>query len=322
MSSLLNLSLDPIRFTNGSTQQVTLHYEIFGCPIHTAPVVFVLHALTGNSTVTGENGWWKALIGAEKTIDTNRYTIVAFNIPGNGRGKSVLDWENWSTYDVAHLYWQGIDALQLTELFAVIGGSLGGGIAWEMAFQRPHAINYLIPIASHWKATDWIIGNVLIQQQILKNSTQPVHDARIHAMFLYRTPESITQKFQGNRQTDGSYQTESWLLHHGNKLTERFSLHSYQLMNHLLKTIGANQQWNDLKLLAQHKDLEIHQISIDTDLFFTANAIEETAIYLRNCSTNSYLHQISSIHGHDAFLIETAQLDSILTPIFGLKSGS
>lgn len=322
MSSLLSLALDPIRFTNGSTQQITLHYEIFGRPIHTAPVVFVLHALTGNSTVTGENGWWKALIGAEKTIDTNHYTVIAFNIPGNGHGESVLDWENWSTYDVSQLFWNGLHALQINKLFAVIGGSLGGGIAWEMAFQKPHAIKYLIPIASSWKASDWIIGNVFIQQQILKNSSQPVHDARIHAMFLYRTPESLAQKFQGSKQADGYYQTESWLLHHGNRLSERFALHSYQLMNHLLKTIGANQQWNDLKALASHENLEIHQISIDTDLFFTAAAIEETATYLSAFSSNAHLHQIHSIHGHDAFLIETAQLHSILTPIFGLKNGN
>ena len=34
------------------------------------------HALTGNSNVTGENGWWSALIGEEKCIDTNKYTIT------------------------------------------------------------------------------------------------------------------------------------------------------------------------------------------------------------------------------------------------------
>ncbi len=316
MSTLPSLSLNPTHFINGSLHQVTLYYQVFGRPIHTAPVVFVLHALTGNAKVTGENGWWKALIGPKKTIDTNRYTVLAFNIPGNGYGNPVLDWENWSTYDVATVFWKGIDCLKIDHIYAVIGGSLGGGIAWEMAFQRPHALQHLIPIATHWKANDWIIGNVLIQQRILQNSTQPVYDARLHAMFLYRTPESITQKFQGNKQDDGSYQTESWLLHHGQKLSKRFSLSSYLLMNHLLKTIGAPYQGDDLVALSKNKLLEIHQISINTDLFFTAATIEQTALLLQTHSLKTHLYQIESIHGHDAFLIETDQLSRILKPLF------
>ena len=43
-----------------------LSYQLFGCPLHTAPIVLVNHALTGNSNVSGENGWWSSLIGPKK----------------------------------------------------------------------------------------------------------------------------------------------------------------------------------------------------------------------------------------------------------------
>ncbi|GAW88467.1 homoserine O-acetyltransferase [Flavobacterium psychrophilum] len=72
---------------------------------------------------------------------------------------------------------------------------MGGGIAWEMAVINPIAIENLIPIASDWKASDWVIANTLIQDKILNNSNYPIPDARSHAMLLYRTPQSLKQKF-------------------------------------------------------------------------------------------------------------------------------
>ena len=45
----------------------------------------------------------------------------------------------------------------------LIGGSLGGGIAWEMAVLNPTISQHLIPIATDWKGTDWLIANCQIQ---------------------------------------------------------------------------------------------------------------------------------------------------------------
>ena len=48
--------------------KIILSYQLFGQKLGTAPVVVVNHALTGNSQVIGENGWWNSLIGEGKTI--------------------------------------------------------------------------------------------------------------------------------------------------------------------------------------------------------------------------------------------------------------
>ena len=85
MSAIQKIIFEDFPLRNGVIQpKIVLSYQLFGQPIGTAPLVLVNHALTGNSQVTGENGWWKSLIGENKTIDTNKYTILAFNIPGNG----------------------------------------------------------------------------------------------------------------------------------------------------------------------------------------------------------------------------------------------
>ena len=78
----------------------------------------------------------------------------------------------------------GLEFLGINQLHSIIGGSLGGGIAWEMIVLNPKITKHLVPIASDWKSTDWIIANCLIQEQFLLNSSNPVNDARMHAIFI------------------------------------------------------------------------------------------------------------------------------------------
>jgi len=298
---------------------VELTYQVFGQPIATAPVVLVNHALTGNSKVAGEKGWWKSLIGENEVIDTEKFTIICFNIPGNGfdgiQENLIENYKEYTTKDIAILFWEGLKQIGVEELFAVIGGSLGGGIAWEMGFLKPKAIQHIIPIATNYKATDWLIGNVLVQDQILNNSAQPIHDARLHAMLLYRTPQSLQSKFNTQKKEE-VFQVESWLLHHGAKLEARFSLAAYKLMNHLLKTIGETISEEELIEFAKETTAEIHQIAITTDYFFTPDENRKTHQKLKEINTKIKYSEIDSIHGHDAFLIEYEQLNTLLKPIF------
>ena len=296
---------------------IQLSYQLFGQKLGTAPVVMVNHALTGNSSVTGNGGWWQDLIGNKKPIDTNRYTIIAFNIPGNGYDDVLIDnYQDFVAKDIANLFLLALNQIGITKLFAIIGGSLGGGIAWEMTALKKDITQHLIPIASDWKSTDWLIANCLIQQQFLLNSSKPIHDARMHAMMCYRSPESYKAKFNRSINEDLKiFNVESWLFHHGKKLQERFQLSAYKMMNHLLRTIEAtsNEDWSfELNKI----EAEIHILAVDSDLFFTAKENQETYQELFKLNSKVTYHEITSIHGHDAFLIEFDQLEKIIKPIF------
>lgn len=300
---------------------IPLFFQVFGQPIGTAPVVVVNHALTGNSNVTGENGWWNDLIGDDKTIDANYFTIIAFNIPGNGFdnifGNLISTYQDFTIRDIARIFWEGLIYIGIVDVFAVIGGSLGGAIAWEMAALLPNRIQNLIPIATDWKATDWVIANVLIQDQILNNSDDPIVDARLHAMLLYRTPQSINQRFNRKKQDNlNIFQIENWLINHGFKLKNRFRLSAYKLMNHLLKTNDITRNRKDFLSVAKEIQAAIHIVSVDTDYFFTADENRETYKQLKTVKENVFYSEINSIHGHDAFLMEFEQLNKILAPIF------
>jgi len=307
-------------FTTKSGFQIPtlqLSYQLFGLELGTAPVVLVNHALTANSSVIGEMGWWQDIIGENKTIDTNKFTIISFNIPGNGYdGLLIENYQDFVAKDIANLFLIGLRKLGILQLHSIIGGSLGGGIAWEMAGLNPSIAQHIIPIAADWKSTDWLIANCSIQEQFLLNSKNPVHDARMHAMMCYRTPASYKAKFNRSVHEELKiFNIESWLLHHGKKLQERFQLSAYKMMNHLLRTIEVTNANNWAFELNKIK-AQIHLVAIDSDLFFLAQENKETYKKMAESNCNVFYHEIVSIHGHDAFLIEFDQLDKILKPLF------
>ena len=318
LNMLHKLEIKDYKTTTGYTQDIQLSYEIFGLPLHSAPIVLVNHALTGNSNVAGENGWWSDLIGDGKSINTKKYTVLAFNIPGNGYdGFVVENYKDFVAADVAKIFLQGLSLLKVEKLYAIIGGSLGGGVAWEMAVLNPEITEHLIPVASDWKSTDWLIANCQIQEQILNNSKEPVHDARMHAMLCYRTPESFKERFQRSTNEDLQvFNVESWLMHHGKKLQERFQLSAYKLMNQLLRSIDVTRNGEaDFKKL-QASNVKIHIIGVNSDLFFTAEENKETYRRFAQSNSNVTYGEVQSLHGHDAFLMEFQQLENLLTAVF------
>lgn len=306
---------------SGFSLPLSLSYQSFGPEIGTAPIVLVNHALTGNSNIAGKHGWWNQLIGEGKTIDTLKFTVLAFNIPGNGyEGDASLlinNYQQFTTRDIANAFLLGLQHLNINKLFAVIGGSLGGCISWEMMALSPKLAEHLIPIATDWKASDWLIANVRIQKQILENSKFPLEDARMHAMTFYRSAASFKNKFQRSFNLEKNvFNIESWLNHHGEKLKERFNLSAYKLMNHLLSTTDISRERSGLAEVCKNIQATIHLVNINSDGLYVPEETRETYQVLVENGNKVYYHEIESIHGHDAFLIEYQQLNNFLEPIF------
>lgn len=323
MDNLFKLNIKNYISENEKNFDIELSYELFGQPLGRAPIVLVNHALTGNSSVTGKNGWWNSLIGQNKLIDTNDFTVLAFNFPGNGYdGFFIKNYEDLILRDIANIFLIGLEKLKIKKLFAIIGGSIGGGLVWEIAALSPELSENYIPIASDWKSSDWLLANTRLQKQILNNSSQPVHDARMHAMLCYRSPLSFQKKFDRSKDSH-IFNVESWLLHHGKKLQERFQLKSYKLMNHLLSKIditrGGKMKFE--KIISKVKG-NIYIVSVDSDLFFTDYQNRETFYKACVIKDNMFFKTIKSDHGHDAFLIEFDQLRELLSEIFIRKHTS
>ncbi len=312
MAQKLNhIELPNFTLKSGKVQDISVSYQIFGRTLHTAPIILVNHALTGNSSV---HEWWGQLLGSDKAIDTNKFTVIALDIPGNGFDANIdhliFNYQDWTLEDVAHAFVAALNELKICYIHIGIGGSIGGCLLWEMLVTYPELFDTIIPIAADWKATDWILANCHIQDRILNNSTQPIEDARQHAMTFYRTPQSFRNKF--NREKEPEFKVINWLNYHGLKLKERFTLPAYRLLNHLLSTANAAKNFDQNILKAVAKSVtKIRLIAVNSDGFFTAQEDRETYELLSNYKDIEY-HEIESIHGHDAFLIEYNQVEKFL----------
>ncbi len=296
---------------SGKEYSIPLSYQLFGKALFSAPVVLVNHALTGNSDVAGEKGWWQQLIGDGKTIDTRKYTVLCFNIPGNGYDGLLWEqYEDFTPADMASIFLKGLECLSIGKVHALIGGSLGGGIGWEMLSRAPELASIFIPIACDYRTHDWLHAQCLVQKFLLQQHDQPLQKARIHAMLCYRTPESLNQRFRNRYNNEkGRLESEDWLVYHGNALNERFAVQAYRLMNHLLMNINTGEKTlNCIKA-------EIHLVSVDTDLFFPAPEIRMCYERLAEEKADVFYHEIRSVHGHDAFLMEYEQLNTIIRNI-------
>ena len=275
-------------------QSFQLTYQFFGKKLGTAPIILINHALTGNSLVCGKNGWWSEIVGFDKAINLNKYTILSINIPGNGFNDNNFNYgEKLNLGDIAHLFIKVLEKLKIFKLYAVIGGSIGGCLTWEMAALKND-----------------------IADKIMENSRDPLGDARIHAMLFYRTPLSLNQRFSRSKNIEkGVYNVESWLDHHAVKLHNRFSVNSYKFLNKLLRSSNITRDDLSLESKIKPSKSEIHIISVDSDIFFLANEDKITTSRLKKQNVKIENHIIKSIHGHDAFLIETKQISDIFTKI-------
>lgn len=310
-NSLQHITLYQFKLQSEIILDLNLSYQFFGAELFSAPIILINHALTGNSNVSGENGWWKTLVGDHKTVDTTRFTVLCFNIPGNGfDGHFIDNYEDFTTKDIAKIFLEGLSALKITTLYAMIGGSLGGAIGWEMLAIKKDLAERFVPIACDYKTSDWLYSQCLVQQFLLDIDEKPLEKARMHAMLCYRTPESLNLRFKNEwDETLQIRKSHDWLNFHGKSLAQRFTLKSYRLMNQLLMTINADaEQLKNIKA-------ELHLVSVDSDLFFPASEMKKCFDVLHKTKPNTFYHEIKSIHGHDAFLMEYEQLNKILEKI-------
>ena len=113
---------------------ISLSYQLYGQKIGDSPIILVNHSLTGNSSLTGDSGWWSEIVGTDKAIDLKYFTVIAFDIPGNGYYYPTIEnYAELNCNDIARIFYLGLEKIGISSLFAIVGGSIGGGITWEMA---------------------------------------------------------------------------------------------------------------------------------------------------------------------------------------------
>jgi homoserine O-acetyltransferase len=290
-------------------------YETFGVPKGLGPSILVIHALTGNSTVAGENGWWKELFGEDKLFDTRKYHIVGINIPGNGYRESLItNYKDFCAHQIARVIVASLKQDGYSEFSIGIGGSLGGGILWDILINDPDFVSTGIPIACNWHSNDWIKGFCHTQDLLLNQPYNSMALARQMAMFFYRNPSDFALKFN-NEINPVSLEPNviGWLNHHGRRLEERFNIAAYRMMNHLLGSIDATKNFSSTEDAFTQLKAKIIQVVITSDILFCKKENLKTKKILDQLNKANDYVEIESPHGHDAFLIEYESITKSLS---------
>src|SRR5579863_4381453 len=129
--------------------------------------VLICHALSGDQfaasthPVTGKAGWWDYAVGPGKPIDTDRFFVICANVIGGcmgTTGPTAIDPATGQPYglgfplvtihDMVRAQLMLIDALEIEQLVAVIGGSMGGMQALQWAASFPDRVYSAMPIAT------------------------------------------------------------------------------------------------------------------------------------------------------------------------------
>lgn len=305
--------------------------------------ILLCHALTGSAHAAGVHereevpGWWEPLIGPGKPVDTSKYFVVCSNVLGGcygTTGPSSINPETGRAYrlafprytirDMVQVQKRLVDALGVTSLKAVIGGSMGGMQVMEWAAMYPEMLRSIVPIASGAFHSAWAIGlNEVARRSIISDPRwqdgnysfehQPdagLGLARAVAMLSYRSFDSLHAKFgrervnQSRGLLDVSFEIESYLAYQGVKLVKRFDANTYLYITKAMDDYDLSEGRGRLETVLNAMRMPALVMGISSDVLYPEHEQKELAAHLPNAQ---YV-QINSPHGHDAFLIEFPQI--------------
>lgn len=287
-------------------------------------LVLVVHSLTGSSDAVGD--WWADAIGPGRTIDTDRYAVLCTNLLGSCYGTT---WKETAgngergtgnreprqggdppitTRDQARLIQLLIEELQVESVALATGGSLGGMVAMEWAAQNPSLPRSVVVFAAPAAHTAYAIAWNHVQRRAIEAAGERgLEIARMIGMMTYRTADEQAERFGRGRTEDGGWVVGAYLDHHGRKLRDRFGVRAYlRLMGAMdAHDVGAGRGGIGAALRAVEGRLI--GVGIPGDLLYSAGDVRAWTD-----AAGAEYREIRSIIGHDAFLLEQAQVAGIL----------
>ncbi|KIF71719.1 homoserine acetyltransferase [Streptomyces sp. AcH 505] len=351
---------DPLPLeAGGLLPGVRLAYETWG---ELAPdrsnAVLVLHALTGDSHLAGPagpghptDGWWDALVGPGRPLDTDRWFVVAPNVlggcqgstgpasprPGGGRWGGSFPYLTQRDQVAAEA---GLaDALGISRWAAVIGGSMGGMRALEWAVSRPERTGSLLVLACPAAASADQIAWGAVQLAAIRSDPGwrggDYHDApagegpqaglglaRRVAHVTYRSEAELAARFGGAPQPGedpwrgGRYQVESYLDHHAAKLVRRFDAGSYVVLTEAMNGHDVGRGRGGVPAALRRVTMPALIAGVDSDRLYP---LAQQAALAEQIPGAGRLRVVRSPYGHDGFLVETGQVGALVAELLGSR---
>lgn len=334
----------------------TIAYETYGqLNQDKTNVIFVCHALTGDAHAAGfhegdeKPGWWDIIIGPKKPLDTNKFFIICSNVIGSCKGSTGpssinpktgkeygMDFPIITIHDMVNAQKKLLDSLGISQLYAVIGGSMGGMQVLQWTLDYSHMIKKSIMIATGAYSTPQQIGFNVVERGAIfedpnwQNGNYYESDktpeiglsvARMIGHITYLSNESMHKKFgrrlqdknkeDFNYDFDDVFEVESYLHHQGSTFTKIFDANSYIYITKALDYFDVRIN-NSLEEAFKNIKCKMLLLSVSSDWLYTPTHMEEVVEALQANNVDVEYVRLNSGYGHDAFLIENGQMNYIL----------
>ena len=275
-------------------------FEIIGPDA--APVVLALGGISADRHVCC--GWWSQVAGPGRgrALDTETHRVLGVDFLDGGRGGDGRPARVVTTHDQADAIAAVLDEIEVERLQAIVGASYGGMVALAFAERYPERLERLVVIGAAHRPHPMTTARRVIQRRIVElglDSGRPRESlaiARELAMTTYRSDIEFGQRFAAG----GIAAIDSYLRHHGDKFARRFAPERFlalSLSSDLHAVTPGRITTPTVVIAAEH------------DAVVPRTQLEELT---RELGAASRLVELSSIHGHDAFLTDTDSVNHLL----------
>ena len=222
-----------------------------------------------------EAGWWEAMVGPGKAIDTDRWFVICSNALGSCKGSSGpasanpdtgepyrLDFPELSIEDGAEAAAHLVRTLGVDQLACVVGNSMGGMVSLAMLARHPGIARTHINISGAAKALPFSIAIRSLQREAIRldpNWNNGCYDdasypesgmrmARKLGVITYRSALEWDGRFgrvrlDSDRADDDpfglEFEVESYLEAHARRFVRRFDPNCYLYLS-------RSMDWFDL----------------------------------------------------------------------------
>ncbi|WP_033922614.1 homoserine O-acetyltransferase MetX [Sphingomonas sp. 37zxx] len=298
--------------------------------------------------VTGKPGWWTRMVGPGKPIDPARHFIVCANVLGSCMGSSGPATINSATdkpwgmsfpvitiRDMVRAQAMLLDHLGVGRLQAVVGGSMGGMQVLSWAATYPDRVEAAVVLASTARHSAQNIAFHEVGRQAIMadpawrggdyySATPPAAGlavARMAAHITYLSEAGLTEKFGRRLQAreaksfgfDADFQVESYLRHQGLTFSDRFDANAYLYITRALDYFDlAEEHGGVLANAFRDSKARFCVVSFDTDWLYPTRDSRAIVHALNAAGARASFVELSSPFGHDAFLLESPELNRVI----------
>jgi len=347
---------EPFTFECGqSIPSFQLRYETYGrLNKEKNNAILVCHALSGDHHCAGiytmedrKPGWWNNMIGPGKAIDTTRFFVICSNCLGGCQGSTgpgSIDPTTGKPYnlnfpfvtirDMVRAQKRLLDHLEIGELYAVVGGSMGGMQVLQWAIEYPDVVKRILPMATTSRQGPQAIAfNEVGRQAIMQDPEWrggDYHDsdgprmglgiARMMAHITYLSDKGMNRKFGRRRRRgkeknfglDVAFEVESYLRYQGQSFINRFDANTYLYFTRALDYFDLADGFDSLDEAFAEMTARTLVVGFTSDWLFQPDQNREIVRAMLRAGKDASYMEVGMDFGHDSFLVDSPFLYDVV----------